>query len=443
MKITIKGYITCKDAENYSDCADNYAYNTKTNRFAISDGVTKSFFPKIWSDILVNSYVTSHESDGVSIKDCQKEWLQLVVEKVSVPSVKWFTKNAFVRRESGFATFVSLRFDKENWIANALGDSFLFFIPKGEENCFEAWTKLSSKPLPVVFDSYPDYYSSRGGAHGDMQSHEGRLESGTFLLMTDALSEWMFSEKENALNQMREKWIDQSNFQANINELRESQKLNNDDSSILIIEVEDDGNIGFSYALIEVTNIKDLITQEEKQAEVQNETSISENPQPAKKVAASSEVESPGNNDANNASESTTEESTHDVESLMFSEADGLEIRNADNAAKIASEGSNSDLESSEKTSNGNYCIQKSKPQATGSASSSEKNTTKKEITLSLNTQNVYKDCAKIYEKALQSIESKITERKHPFSNEIKLIETEQTLIKEKLKETYGISFKD
>ena len=26
MKITLKGYITCKEAEKYSDCADRYFY---------------------------------------------------------------------------------------------------------------------------------------------------------------------------------------------------------------------------------------------------------------------------------------------------------------------------------------------------------------------------------------------------------------------------------
>ena len=48
MKVLIKGFITCKSAEQYVDCADNYAVNKSSHRFSVSDGVSKSFFPKIY-----------------------------------------------------------------------------------------------------------------------------------------------------------------------------------------------------------------------------------------------------------------------------------------------------------------------------------------------------------------------------------------------------------
>ena len=53
MKINIKGFITSKKSELYSDCADNYDVKTEHNKFAISDGVSKSFFPKVWSEIML------------------------------------------------------------------------------------------------------------------------------------------------------------------------------------------------------------------------------------------------------------------------------------------------------------------------------------------------------------------------------------------------------
>ena len=56
MQISIKGYITSKESELFYDCADRYAYNKSQNKFAISDGVSKSFFPKIWADVLAVSY---------------------------------------------------------------------------------------------------------------------------------------------------------------------------------------------------------------------------------------------------------------------------------------------------------------------------------------------------------------------------------------------------
>ena len=57
MKFNIKGFITSKNQETYSDCADNYAFNIANNRFAISDGVSISFFSEIWSKILTHRYV--------------------------------------------------------------------------------------------------------------------------------------------------------------------------------------------------------------------------------------------------------------------------------------------------------------------------------------------------------------------------------------------------
>jgi hypothetical protein len=170
MQISIKGYITSKESELFYDCADRYAYNKSQNKFAISDGVSKSFFPKIWADVLVNKWVDSKEFDEAQfILDCQKDWLNQVTEIVNKPDAKWFTKNAFNRKESGLATFVGLRFYKKKkewfWKADALGDSFLFFVPKKIKDFSKECIVLSSKQEPIVFDNFPDYLSSLGNNH--------------------------------------------------------------------------------------------------------------------------------------------------------------------------------------------------------------------------------------------------------------------------------------
>jgi len=263
MKITIKGFITSKESEKYSDCADHYAYNTKTNRFAISDGVGRSFFPEIWSQILVDNFVALQGETELSIEKCQSEWLKQVTQEATAPDAEWYITNPFNLQEPGKATFVSLRFCQEKWFGQALGDSFLFFVPK-ENECFKNWIKLSSKPEPVVFDNSTDYYSSRGNACGEIKSHEGNLESGTFLLMTDELAKWVFKEKENALKVVREKWVSQSEFESSVNELRKSQSMEkNDDSAILTIKIETDGDTEFHYECENVQDIKYLIEKEQ------------------------------------------------------------------------------------------------------------------------------------------------------------------------------------
>jgi hypothetical protein len=267
MKINIRGYITHKEAEKYTDCADRYAANNSNNRFAIADGVSKSFFPDYWADILVNEFVSYDLDKELSIENCQKIWLNKVAEKVNAPDVKWYTKNAFIRQESGLATFVGLCIENDKWHASALGDSFLFFVPNGYKG-FDDWIKLSSKSLPVVFDSFPDYYSSRNKQHGEIQKIEHQLVEGTFYLMTDALSEWVFNKKEEAIKEIKEKWQNQKDFERSITELRFLNVLNNDDSAILIITLENDGGNILTYGEVKIQNLMELV-ENEKALEVE------------------------------------------------------------------------------------------------------------------------------------------------------------------------------
>jgi len=290
MRITLRGFITHKEAEKYADCADNYAYSITNHRFAISDGVTKSFFPTIWSRILVDKFVTLQGATDLSIEDCQSEWLQQVTKIATSPDTMWFTNNAFIQRKSGLATLVTLRFDKNMWYAKALGDSFLFFVPKGKNN-FKGWVYLSSRyissnPAPIVFDSYPDYYSSREEKNGIEKEINGKLEAGRFYLMTDALSEWLINGKERALKEI-ETWVNQNVFEQKITDLRKKGLLNNDDSSILIIDIEKDGKQEFTYRSVNVQNIDNLLENKRKN-EVKKEKMDTNNEQILQKIEKSS-----------------------------------------------------------------------------------------------------------------------------------------------------------
>ena len=264
MRLSMKGYITCKEAEAYSDCADRYAYNMAAHRFAISDGVTKSFFPKLWSKVLVEQSVAPSGAAGLPMEQCQAEWLNEVTQRVSHDDVKWFTRNAFLRKEPGLATLVTLALDDENfiWTAEAIGDSFLFFVPDSVKDDFEKWDKLSSKPDPIEFDNYPDYLSSRGKGRGEKRKLAGYLEPGTFYLMTDALSEWMFNEQSEALRVIEEEWTDQKAFEASVAHLRNEGRLHNDDSSALIIRLDDDNIWDICDGDTTVTDIEELIDTE-------------------------------------------------------------------------------------------------------------------------------------------------------------------------------------
>jgi hypothetical protein len=270
MKVSIKGFITCKSAEQYIDCADNYAVNKSSHRFSVSDGVSKSFFPKVWSEILVTQFVERADlKENKLIKVCQEEWQKRIDEIVSLPDTKWFTKSQYNRKDPALATFVGLQFfEKEKkWSASTLGDSFLFFVPNGFKDYQKELVKLSSKTEPIVFDNFPDYLTSIGYSHkGRPKEKSGNLRNGTFYLMTDALAEWFIKEGENAIGKITV-WKSQIDFERFIRQAIEENQLTNDDCAILCIELSEVEKKGIDYSKIQVTDLNDLISDQEAEKE--------------------------------------------------------------------------------------------------------------------------------------------------------------------------------
>jgi hypothetical protein len=272
MKVTIKGFITCKSVEQYIDCADNYAVNKISHRFSVSDGVSKSFFPKVWSEILVTQFVDRTDLNETElIKVCQEKWQNKIDEIVSLPDTRWFTKSQYNRKDPALATFVGLQFyEKEKkWSAWARGDSFLFFVPEGYKDYQKELIKLSSKPEPIVFDNFPDFVTSIGNNHkGKVETCKSqKIVNGTFFLMTDALAEWFIKEGEYAIGKISV-WESQVIFQRFITQAIEDKKLTNDDCAILCIELSEVETNGIEYNKnSEVTDLNDLIADQEAEKE--------------------------------------------------------------------------------------------------------------------------------------------------------------------------------
>lgn len=271
MKISINGFIYHKTAERFIDCFDRYAVNQNTNKFAVSDGVSKSFFPGIWAELLVDTFVNSQGkinlTDTQLFNSIQEEWYKKVSVIVNKPFQKYYVKNFFIQGRPAAATFVGLHFYQENdickWESFALGDSFLFFIPSFIENLdkqFDLITYLSSKKS-FEFNNFPDFFDSRSKINkGKIKQEKEVLREGTFLLMTDALSEWFICEKQNALTEIR-KWKTQEDFIASVNHFRKGN-LQNDDSAILIINVAQNNSSQIEYENISITNFSELIQSE-------------------------------------------------------------------------------------------------------------------------------------------------------------------------------------
>ena len=268
MKFNIKGFITSKNQETYSDCADNYAFNIANNRFAISDGVSISFFSEIWSKILTHRYVeNSTPLDGNFLTQCQKEWQKNIIEIIKQPDVKWFVKAKYNKKEFAAATFIGLQLleEEQKWTVQSIGDSFLFFIPK---DCSD-FDKITTYPNEkgFVFDNYPNYLASIGNNHRGKRhiSTKKNLEEGTFILMTDAIAEWFVKElKEDvqgAVN-LLSNIESQEHFLQIVQEKRLDDSLKNDDTTILIIEVIEDNQPEFNYSIDSFSYLEQLIEED-------------------------------------------------------------------------------------------------------------------------------------------------------------------------------------
>lgn len=278
MKVSVKGYITHKAAERFVDCFDRYGHNLSNHKFAISDGVSKSFFPDVWAEILVENFVSTKEridlGDFHSYRELQNNWIKKVGEIVMRPEQKYFVKNFFIEGRSAAATFVGLHFFKEDnilkWEAIALGDSFLFFVPNALDQNEPNYNILSlSSKEDLTFNNFPDFFDSRNIHNkGKIRQKKNDLRSGTFYLMTDALSEWFLSNSMTAMETINS-WQSQKDFEICINELRKIN-LANDDSSILKIDVLDDKIDDIHYDDVEISNFSQLLN-DEKQQEILNQ----------------------------------------------------------------------------------------------------------------------------------------------------------------------------
>ena len=259
----IKGFITHKQAEFYSDCADYFAVNRESRKIAVSDGISQSFSPSEWSRILVESYIEEKWAPEQDLKPLQSQWLNEVRENLKKlqeqGAVTYMMENMIDERESAGATFCGLSFDNgSKWTCNVLGDSALI---KLSENSIEI---LSSQEGP--FNNRPDYFDSYASQSiGEVKAFQGELRKGDVLfVVSDPFSELFQKSLENKTEkQIIEKLLaveNQEDFCLLVGALRADYGMHNDDSTLVIVEY--DGTKDFN---IEQIAILDELIENERQ----------------------------------------------------------------------------------------------------------------------------------------------------------------------------------
>lgn len=259
MQINIKGFIVPKLTEKFSDCHDRFSFDKESLRFAISDGVSNSFFPAKWAEILTSNFAKNGWSDTF-LEECREEWRIWVIEQVNKPDTKFFTRQMYNRQHSAAATFVGIELVKNEYFVSVIGDSHLFHFE--ENNNFKDKSSTNTD-----FSNFPDYWDShKGKDKGELINENRKIENGdTLILCTDAISKWIIENVDNLENIKEFQNINtQIDFEKFIETHRDDNSLENDDTAVLILNFSEIDIEEIKINEIEITSINDKINEEKE-----------------------------------------------------------------------------------------------------------------------------------------------------------------------------------
>ncbi len=247
----LRGFITHKAAEYYSDCADYFRICPCTKRVAVSDGVSQSIMPAEWAKILVDSFVEKEWTPGESTASLKNKWFTIAskfaLEQRKKGENPWLLENCLVNKDGAAATFCGVTFSDEcKWTASILGDSALVEI--NNENQFVRI--CSSKE--GAFDNRPDFFDSFSEDKGEIRQFDGTLNNGSkILIVSDPFSELFQKVKgtpgEESVINILLSVTDITSFNATVDTLRTDYQMHNDDSTLVIIEPDESDMMTILY----------------------------------------------------------------------------------------------------------------------------------------------------------------------------------------------------
>lgn len=241
-----KSFLTGKRGEGRNGIEDSVALDVFGGRFAVSDGVSKSFLPQVWSSILTQSWIAIDKIDDFPPKDLCSQFRQerdRIMDLLDEDS-RMDMEDLENIYHTASATFcgVELRGNLLRWML--LGDSCLFLLPEGEyPRC------ISSYPMPTdekghitpYFDNTPYQMLADGRVYGKWTQGEMQIEKGVVLLMSDAMSEWFIkahNEEREPLRQLMS-LTDEDSFEQWVQEQYNLGFISSDDESVIIVQLDD------------------------------------------------------------------------------------------------------------------------------------------------------------------------------------------------------------
>ena len=296
----IESFITAHIGDGINECDDNFAVNFENKCFAVADGSSSDFFSNLYARILADTFVS--EGEGMfaeeKIKDINLKWRDQVQQKLKEAGCKpgSFPFVRFQKRDPGCSTLIGLHLYKSNegpkFRCSGLGDSVLFFIPKGEKKPSIQFSSYSNEKytldqtvvfgyVPIISRSYSTKWIE------DIKEVEMPLQEGVFYLMTDGLAEWILrrdngdiSEKFEALSIIHS----QEDFLLYIDDIR-SSGAHNDDMTLMKVYI-DDLALSFDHTQDNVYDYRSEIAKIEKEELMKRQESLKKEEELARKTAS-------------------------------------------------------------------------------------------------------------------------------------------------------------
>lgn len=242
----VKFFSTSKRGEGRHAIEDSISVDLQSGRFAVSDGVSRSFLPKVWSNILTQAWVSA---DNVEDFPSNEVFEQFCQERNRIfalldEDTRMDYDDLERKYQTASATFcgVEIHYGKLKWVI--IGDSCLFLLPKGEHPLC-----VSSHPMPTdneghispYFDNTPFQVLANGNVYGEWIRGERTFENGIFLLMSDAMSEWFINAHNNGNNPLEQlqALTDDDSFEQWVDEQFNIGLLRSDDESVIIVQLDE------------------------------------------------------------------------------------------------------------------------------------------------------------------------------------------------------------
>lgn len=242
MLITCHSFSLQKDGNSPEENEDAFCTKnevkpkTKNHLFAVADGATETSYSSKWAKLLVDAYCEGIRTD----KDLKKQLVKLQKlwkESVGSSPLPWYAEEKLSK--GAFSSLVGLTLKNNakrgTWQALAVGDSCLFQIRNDE---IVIKFPLSSSEQ---FSNRPALLSTNLKLNDSVSSREkGDFEAGDqFYLMTDAIACWFLTEYERGDKPWHavHSWLCSDSINRNIQELRKEKKINNDDVTIVLIDI--------------------------------------------------------------------------------------------------------------------------------------------------------------------------------------------------------------